>query len=160
VPLPAAGQLGVLPAAVRLPAGDLVPDVRRPVTNPKEFAADGLGAAGAAGARPALPPGPTGDPRDARAVVDVAAVLVAGGRPRYPEVLLASRVEGEVVVRFVVDTAGRVDARTFTVVRSSHALFERAVRQSLARIRYRPAEAGGRAVRQTVEQTFKFAPGG
>jgi hypothetical protein len=37
-----------------------------------------------------------------------------------------------------------------------HPLFVRAVEDALALSRYLPAEAGGRRVRQLVEQTFAF----
>ena len=48
-----------------------------------------------------------------------------------------------------------VDADDF-VIDSTHDLFSRAVRDALARARFTPAEAGGRKVRQLVEQAFTF----
>ncbi len=50
--------------------------------------------------------------------------------PRYPSLLESSRVEGNVLVQFVVDTLGVVDMRTFTVLECG----ESALR-AIARIR-------------------------
>jgi protein TonB len=149
------GVLGMLAPSVRLPAGDLLPEPRRPVASAREFATTGLAAAASA----AVPS--TGAPLagDApRTAVTARPVLVSGGAPAYPTILLAGHVEGEVVARFVIDTEGRVDPRSYTVLRSTHPLFDRAVREALARARYRPAESDGRAVRQAIEQTFRFSP--
>jgi TonB family protein len=77
-------------------------------------------------------------------------------RPVYPSALRASGLEGDVVVRFVVDTAGRVEAGSIVIVRASHSLFADAVRSWLPRTRYTPAEVDGRPVRQLVEQRVGF----
>ena len=99
--------------------------------------------------------GPTG-PLSAN-LVDRAVRTVPGtNRPRYPETLRRDRIEGAVSATFVVDTIGRVEEGSFQVLESSHPLFERAVRDALRATRYVPAEAGGRRVRQLVEQRFLF----
>jgi TonB family protein len=82
--------------------------------------------------------------------------LPGSARPRYPAALTRDRVEGSVSASFVVDTLGRVEPGSFVVVESSHPLFERAVRDALAGMRFSPAEAAGRRVRQLVEQRFLF----
>jgi hypothetical protein len=79
------------------------------------------------------------------------------GQPRYPDVLRASSVEGDVVARFVVDTLGRVEPGSVAILAATHALFAAEVRTWLARTRYRPAEFEGRTVRQLVEQRIGFA---
>ncbi|NJN05990.1 MAG: hypothetical protein HC814_05950 [Rhodobacteraceae bacterium] len=56
----------------------------------------------------------------------------------------------------MVDTLGRVEPGSFRVLDSAHPLFERAVRDALGAMRFVPAEAGGRRVRQVVEQSFLF----
>ena len=76
--------------------------------------------------------------------------------PKYPESLESVGVEGMVAMRFIVGTDGKVEPGSIQVIDSPHALFTSAVRQALLNTRYRPAEAGGRAVRQLVEQTFSF----
>ena len=78
-------------------------------------------------------------------------------RPRYPELLRSAGVEGEVLAQFVVDTTGRVEAGSLRVLRSSHALFTQAIERVIPLARFVPAEAGGRRVRQLVQQPFTFA---
>jgi TonB family protein len=77
--------------------------------------------------------------------------------PRYPEALRAVGVEGRVMARFEVDTAGVVDTVTFKVVNATHEAFGLAVREVLPQLRYQPAENKGRRVRQVVLQQFQFA---
>lgn len=84
-------------------------------------------------------------------------VALRSVQPRYPEQLSRAGVEGTVVARFVVDTTGRVERPTIEIVRADQALFEQSVREALIRMRFTPAEAGGRKVRQLVEQPFTFA---
>jgi hypothetical protein len=61
------------------------------------------------------------------------------------------------VLRFVVDTAGRVEAGSVHVVRADHPLFADGGPRRARRRVLPPAEAGGRRVRQLVEQAFAFA---
>ena len=85
--------------------------------------------------------------------------LMAGSpEPHYPEQLRAQRLRGEVVAQFVVDTLGHVVPGTFSVVRSPHPLFSRAVRANLVNLRFRPAEGAGRPVSQIVSRAFHFEP--
>lgn len=152
----AAQRLGALATSVVLPsAADLVPNARRVVASPVEFAASGL--IGPGNLRAATADAPPPDPV-AAAVATTHAEWVAGARPRYPASLLSMRVGGEVVARYVVDSQGHVDPRTVAVVRSDHQLFEEAVRESLRQARFRPAESEGGRMQTTVEQTFRFAP--
>jgi len=76
--------------------------------------------------------------------------------PHYPDALRASGLEGTVVARFVVDSAGRVEAGSFAVVGSANSLFVASVETALSRARFRPAESNGVRVRQLVEQSFTF----
>jgi protein TonB len=95
------------------------------------------------------------------ALVDEPAVADPRNRPpRYPEPLRAAGLGGRAVARFVVDTAGRVEPATVAIVSADHPLLAGAVREALARARFRPARAGGVRVRQLVEQPFAFAPAG
>jgi protein TonB len=89
--------------------------------------------------------------------VEKAASLVPGSvAPRYPEVLRSSGVEGSVVALFVVDEAGRAGVDSMRFARSDNRLFEDAVRAALRRMRFTPAEIGGRKVRQLVQMPFVF----
>jgi TonB family protein len=76
--------------------------------------------------------------------------------PMYPDSLLRNGIEGNVLAEFVVDTTGLVESNTVGVVTSSHPLFTDAVRAALRRAEYRPAVLNGRAVRQLVQQPFRF----
>ena len=83
--------------------------------------------------------------------------LVGNPVPRYPDALRAMGLEGSVTVHFVVDTLGRAEALSISIMKSTHAQFERAVLEVFPRLRFRPAEVGTRKVPQIVEQTFQFA---
>ena len=76
--------------------------------------------------------------------------------PRYPDALRSVGVEGVVQVTFVVGTNGRVEPGSIKVSSTPHRLFSDAVRSALLDMRFRPAEVGGRAVRQLVAQSFQF----
>ena len=76
--------------------------------------------------------------------------------PRYPERLRQAGVDGNVLVKFVVDTLGRVDMGSIEVLRSSHDLFAIAVRESLGKMRFNPAVAGRRKIPATAMMPFQF----
>jgi periplasmic protein TonB len=76
--------------------------------------------------------------------------------PRYPEALRRAGVEGSVVVKFAVDTTGRVDMRSVEVLRSTHESFTAAVRETLARLKFRPSAVGDKSVRAMAVMPFQF----
>ncbi len=88
--------------------------------------------------------------------VDLQTRIVASGKARYPESLRQAGIDGVVLVRFVVDTSGRVDMSSVAVVSSTHDLFSRAVREALPGFRFKPAESGGRRVAALAEMPFEF----
>lgn len=89
--------------------------------------------------------------------VDTAAAAdPASGGPEYPPTLLAKGVEGAVLASFIVDATGRVEERSFLAIESTDPAFTRAVRDALARMKFRPARRGADAVPQLVEQRFSF----
>jgi len=109
-----------------------------------------------AGRPDGAPNGGNGSPLT-EALVDKAVVAIPGtATPRYPSMLQSAGVEGNVRAQFVVDTLGRVEQGSFRALEPTHDLFIAAVRDALLHARFRPAEAGGRKVRQLVEQTFTF----
>jgi protein TonB len=90
-------------------------------------------------------------------LVEIAVVAIPGtATPRYPSMLQSAGMEGSVRAQFVVDTLGRVEQGSFRALESAHELFTAAVRDALGRARFKPAELGGRRVRQLVEQSFSF----
>jgi periplasmic protein TonB len=76
--------------------------------------------------------------------------------PEYPARLRAARVEGDVVVQFVVDERGRAQMTSFKVIRSTHNELTEAVRRAVRESEFFPAEIGGRPVKQLVQQPYKF----
>lgn len=91
------------------------------------------------------------------ATVDRVVLLLPGSvPPRYPPLLASAGVEGSVTVQYVVDTLGRVERGSVHTIKPDRPEFERAVREALERMTFVPAEAGGRKVRQLVEQGFGF----
>jgi protein TonB len=88
--------------------------------------------------------------------VDKTVQVVRPAVPRYPEALKSVNIEGQVIVRYIVDARGRVEPGSIQILSSTHKLFADAVREALLDARYRPAEAGGHPVRQLVEQPFMF----
>ncbi len=76
--------------------------------------------------------------------------------PRYPQLLREAGVEGATLVRFVVDTLGRVEQGTVKVVESTHPAFALAVQTVLPQMRFSPARVGERKVRQLVEFPLQF----
>jgi TonB family protein len=81
-------------------------------------------------------------------------------KPRYPSVLANMGIEGDFVVRFVVDTTGTVTDDKIEFPSAMHRLFVSAVRTALLKSRYLPARVGGHAVAQQVMQEFRFRIGG
>jgi TonB family protein len=78
--------------------------------------------------------------------------------PRYPDQLRAAGIQGSVVAKFVVDTAGHAEMRTFEVLKSEHEGFTAAVREALPKMRFVPAQVtGGRKVRQLIQMPFTFS---
>ena len=89
--------------------------------------------------------------------VEVQAALDARSpMPRYPQLLRDAGVEGQALLRFVVDTLGRVEQGTVQVVQSTHPAFALAVQAALPQMRFAPARIGARKVRQLVEFPLQF----
>jgi protein TonB len=100
--------------------------------------------------------GSTGTPFRADQVERQVTVVPGSPTPRYPELLRSSGMEGQVMAEFVVDEQGLAVEKSVRFVRSDNALFEDAVRVALRRMRFVPAEVGGRKVKQLVQMPFVF----
>jgi hypothetical protein len=98
--------------------------------------------------------------RDANALlefqVEKQAAVNGGIRLTYPPALQSQGVGGRVIAQFVVDTTGRAEMGTWKLLESSHELFAWASYDAVRNARFYPAEAGGRKVRQLVQQTLGF----
>jgi TonB family protein len=89
--------------------------------------------------------------------VDRQVGLIPGARPpAYPEALRSGGIEGKVMVEFIVDELGRPVQGSIRVVQSDNDLFADAVRVALGRLRFTPAEVGGKRVSQLVQMPFVF----
>lgn len=89
--------------------------------------------------------------------VDQQVEIIPGQRPpHYPPHLERAGVAGDVVAQFVVDTTGRVERGSVRIQQATRAEFARAVEERVAGLRFVPARARGRRVRQLVEQRFHF----
>jgi TonB family protein len=113
------------------------------------------------GARGQLPFGPVPNlvPDTAFSVLEVDEMVEryeGSAAPVYPPDLLALGTEGDVRATYVVDTAGRVDTTTIRILESDDPRFTESVRTALGGMRFRPARRGNTAVRQLVEQRFRF----
>jgi TonB family protein len=76
--------------------------------------------------------------------------------PPYPETLLKRRIEGSVIVQYVVDTTGHADTSTFRVVAATHNDFALSVKRTLPLMRFHPAIMNNHRVAQLVQQPFVF----
>ena len=76
--------------------------------------------------------------------------------PYYPEALKRARTAGDVLIEFVVDTAGVPELGTVGIVAASHPAFGTAARDAVASARFTPAFKAGKPVRQLVQVPVKF----
>lgn len=109
--------------------------------------------------RPIMPPTQDLDPATTTFFefqVDTPVALRGSVRPHYPAALKHAGISGEVWVQFVVDETGRVNMRTFTVLKSPDPAFTAAVKAALPTWRLEPAIRQGKKVKQLVQQSFVF----
>ncbi len=147
----------VLTPPIEVP--DVIPDVdlSRKATDEADFSGKGVQGGVAKGVEGGTGPVISDQPYFDFQVEKAAAAIPGSGSPAYPEMLKSSGVEGEALVQFIVDTTGRAELGSFKVLRASHDAFGQAVRAALPRMRFLPAEIGGRKVRMLVQQPFAFA---
>lgn len=102
-------------------------------------------------------PGPApGQPWLANQVELTVALEKGSPVPKFPTALRSTGIEGTARFRFVVDTLGRVELASVQELQSSHPAFGFAVRQTLPRMRFAPAQVGGHPGRQLVELPMVF----
>jgi len=154
-PPPKGFQVLQAPPVVPVKIPDI--DLTKKVTDANDFS--GKGVAGGTGKGVVGGTGPViNDKQDyfEFQVEKPAAAADGNPQPQYPEALRSSGVEGEVDAQFVVDVNGRADMSTFKVLKATNDLFAAAVRSTLPRMKFYPAEVGGHKVRQVVQQAFMF----
>ncbi len=145
----------VLTAPVNIP--DVLPnvDLTKKVTDEADFSGKGVAGGNSKGKEGGT--GPVTDQPYFDFQVEKQAGTAPGSQaPEYPEMLRSANVEGEVLAQFVIDTTGRADASTFKVLKSTNDAFTDAVKRDLPRMRFFPAEIGGRKVKELVQLPFAF----
>ena len=145
----------VLTAPIDIP--DVIPDIdlTKSITNEADFSGVGVAGGVAKGVEGGTGPVITDAPLY-EFQVEKTAVSLGNAPPAYPSVLQSTRVSGRVTATFVVDTSGRAEPGTFKALESDHELFTQAVKNALPRMRFIPAEVGGRKVKMWVQQAFEF----
>jgi protein TonB len=131
-------------------------DISMTTAGTADFHGDPIGSSAQFGAASTVPDGVNGTFR-ADQVEKQVSLIPGSASPTYPEALRVAGREGRVVAQFVVDEEGRVEEKTLKLTRPDNVLFDEAVRRALPRMRFVPAEIGGRKVRQLVEMPFVFA---
>jgi protein TonB len=147
----------VLTAPINIPTKIPDVDLSKAVTNEADFSGKGVEggvAKGVAGGKGPVNPDQTYFEFQ---VEKPALAKEDNPRPAYPSMLESAGVEGEVLVQFVIDTLGKADMSTFKVLKTSNDLFTQSIRSVLPRLRFYPAETGGRKVREMVQYPFSFA---
>jgi protein TonB len=144
----------VLTAPVNIP--DVIPnvDLTKKVTDEADFTGKGVEGGSGKGKEG----GPVGDQPYFDFQVEKQAAEVPGSpNPSYPDMLTSAGIEGEVIAQFVIDTTGHADMSTFKVLKSDNDLFSQSVKSALPKMRFYPAEVGGRKVKELVQLPFAFA---
>lgn len=148
----------VLSAPIEIP--NVIPeiDLSKKVTDEADFSGKGVAGGIAKGVEGGKAPVPQGDQPYFDFQVEKPVVMAPGAQgPAYPDMLRTAGIEGQVLAQFVVDTTGRAEMSTFKALKSDNDLFTTAVKNALQRMRFLPAEVGGRKVKQLVQQPFQFS---
>jgi len=82
--------------------------------------------------------------------------VLSGPLPRYPELLRQAGVQGRVILEAIVDTTGRVEPASVTIVSATNPAFVEPARRALLATLFRPAEVGGQATSMRVRIPFEF----
>lgn len=131
-------------------------DLSKAMTNESDFS--GKGVKGGTGSGVVGGTGPVTNQTYFEFQVEKPAEMLSDSpKPKYPSVLEASGIAGEVQAQFVVSSSGKADMDSFKVLKSSNELFTQAVKNVLPRMRFSPAMIGGKPVNQLVQQSFQFA---
>ena len=147
----------ILIAPLDIPDSLPAVDLNRALTNAADFTGVGPDGGRADGTGMSNPAPTVTDAMNAEDVEKPVVRAPGSPGPRYPDFLRSSGATGDVLVQFVVDTAGRAIVTTFKVMSTTNELFAQAVERALPAMRFIPAESGGRKVRQLVQQAFAFA---
>ena len=132
-------------------------DLSKAVTNESDFSGKGVKGGVGSGVVGGTGPVTTDQTYFEFQVERPASMLDDSPKPKYPAVLESSGIAGEVQAQFVVSSNGKADMDSFKVLKSTNELFTQAVKNVLPRMRFSPAQIGGKPVNQLVQQSFQFA---
>ena len=90
------------------------------------------------------------------AVVDDKPERLPGPYPEYPVSARASRLQGQVLLEFVIDTSGRVIEESIKVLQSLHVAMDSVAMESVRNSLYTPGRILGVPVRVLVTQKIAF----
>jgi len=76
----------------------------------------------------------------------------------YPRGLSPRRPTGEVIVRVIVDTAGRVDERNIEIIAIPDSVFSEPLRQMMTEVVFTPARIAGKPVRSLLYYRVNIVP--
>ena len=146
----------VLRAPVRIDIKIPEIDLSKAITNESDFSGKGVKGGTGTGVVGGIGPA-TNQTYFEFQVEKPAEMLQDSPKPKYPSVLESSGIAGEVQAQFVVNSSGKADLDSFKVLKSTNELFTQAVKSVLPRMRFSPAQIGGKPVNQLVQQSFQFA---
>lgn len=150
----------VLRAPLEIPIRIPDIDLSKRVTNEEDFSGKGVAGGIARGTAGGIPIDLSANQTYFEFQVEKVAQRIDGtGVPSYPEALRAAGVSGEVRLQFVVDTTGRANLGSVKVQSATNDLFAASARAAVPRMRFYPAEIGGRKVKQLVELPLTFQIG-
>ena len=86
--------------------------------------------------------------------LDKAPTVISSVSPTYPRELLRGRVEGSVVLLFVVDESGRVEDPR--IENSTHPAFEQPALDAVRRWKFRPGSKEGTSVKTFMKLPMRF----
>jgi len=90
-------------------------------------------------------------------VAEMAPEVLSGPLPVYPDLLRQAGVEGQVILEARVDSSGRVQKGSVSVVFATHPGFVVPARHALMATLFRPARVNGQAVTMLVRVPFAFS---
>jgi protein TonB len=133
-----------------------IPTTVPPVDLQEHFDPKDYSGAGVAGGR-ANGVVPTGSEVYAETIVEERPSLLSAPPPAYPDLLRRAGVQGRVLLRAIVDTTGRVEPSSITIMKSPDPAFDEPTRRWVLKALFRPARLHGRAVRSYVSLPVDYS---
>ena len=89
--------------------------------------------------------------------MDIRPERISCAPARYPDELRRARIQGQVLLRFVIDTLGRAEPSSLRVLRTDHPGFVEPAREVVLGCSFRPGELHGSRVRVQITMPITFA---